>query len=79
MSKFHYEWWTVQIKELTGEITLEIKAKSREHAVRQIEKAVTESNSEENKSRPWFERKTPILAVYWDTLTLDRVGYQRLS
>lgn len=76
-NEFHYEWWTVDITLPTGRICLEIKAKSKAHAVRQIEKEVALSNSSKNASRPWWERKTPIIAVHWETLTLDRVGHQR--
>lgn len=79
MAEFNYEWWLVDVKEATGACTLEIKAKSKDHAIRQIDKLVKATNSEKNLSKPWYQRKTPILEVYWDTLTLDRVGYQRLS
>jgi len=79
MSNFNYQWWTVRVKLHTGEYTAEVKAKSREHAIRQIEREVKETNSEKNLSKPLWERKNPILDVYWDTLTLDRTGYQRLS
>lgn len=79
MSEFNYQWWTVEAKLHAGVVTLEIKAKSKEHAIRQIEREVKQSNSEKNLSKSYFERKQPIIEVYWDTLTLDRIGYQRLS
>lgn len=77
MATFHYEWWTVDVTEPAGRVTLEFKARSKAHAIRQIEKEVAISNSNENASRPWWDRMNPILEVYWDTLTLDRTGYQR--
>lgn len=79
MAAFHYEYWTVQIKQPTGTYILEIKGKSKENVIKQINKEVAEANSEENQKRDYWHRKQKILEVYWDTLTLDRIGYQRLS
>ena len=62
-SSFNYEWWTVRIKERTGILTWEFKGKSKDHIIKQIQKEM---------------KKGDILEVYWDTLTLDRIGYQRL-
>lgn len=48
------------MKELTGVYTVEVKAKDREHAIRQ------------------FKKDFPLaIEIYWDTLTLDRRGYNR--
>lgn len=78
MAQFHYEWWTVEIHESTGWITLEIKAKNKEGAIRQIERLVAKSNSPENLAKPWYKQITPISEVRWESLHLDRTGYQRL-
>lgn len=79
MANFNYEWWTVDVKTPVGVITMEFKGKDRAHVVKQIEKEVRYSNSNENLTLHWTEQHNQILEVYWDTLTLDRVGYQRLS
>lgn len=78
MGKFQYIYFLVDVAEPCGRITYEIKAKSEENAIKQINKMVSESNSAENLKLSWFERKAPILNVYWDTLRVDRVGYERL-
>ena len=75
---YHFEWWTVEILEATGKCTLEIKAKTKENAIRQINKVVQISNSKENLSKPIWQQKVKIREVYWDTLKIDRIGYQRL-
>lgn len=62
MSAFHYEWWHVKAKCLTGTYTLEVKAKNRENAIKQF------SNNFDD-----------VIEFYWDTLILDRIGYQRLN
>ena len=62
-SGFNYEWWTVRVKERTGILTWEFKGKNKDHIIKQIQKEM---------------KKGDILEVYWDTLTLDRIGYQRL-
>lgn len=78
MAQFHYEWYTVDVLTTAGKIGFEIKARSKENAIKQIEKEVAYTNSEKNLSQPWFKLKAPIMEVYWDTLTLDRIGYERL-
>ena len=62
MKTFEYEWWDVKAKCLTGTYTLEVKAKNRENAIKQFNK----------KNFP------DVIEFLWDTLTLDRKGYQRL-
>lgn len=74
---FNYEWWTVEVKEPAGKIRMEFKGKSKESVVRQIKKYVKYTNSDENLFKDVWHRQARILEVYWDTLTLDRVGYQR--
>lgn len=74
---FQYEWWTVQMTvEGNGVMTAEYKGKSRDHVIRQIEKEIAFTNSEKNLSAGW-KRQSRILDVFWNTLTLDRVGHQR--
>lgn len=77
MGKFQYQWWTVDLELDAGRVTCEYKARSREGAIKQINKEVAYSNSEENLSKPFWFRKNVVKAVYWETLTLDREGYQR--
>lgn len=77
MSNFHYEWWTVRAKELTGWITYECKGKNKESVIKQIKRAYAESNSKENLEKPILFQKPRIVEVDWDSLTLDRIGYQR--
>lgn len=72
MVAFHYEWWTVKVKESIGTTTWELKAKNKENIIRQIKKEVERMN---NSKIPCPK----VIEVYWDTLQLDRVGYQRLS
>ena len=78
MKNFEYEHYTILLREPTGKITYEIKAKNRESAIKQINTLVKKSNSEQNLSESIFNRITPILEVFWETLTLDHVGYNRL-
>lgn len=73
MSKFQYEWWTVEVKEATGKITWEIKAKNKENAIKQIKKWAKEHDEEIQRVRSEFYTE-----IFWETLTLDRKGYQRL-
>ena len=77
MGKFQYEWWTVSIKDQTGTNVWEFKAKSKDHAVRQIKWMDKFTNSLENLNQDCWHRRPRIIEVYWDTLTLDRKGYQR--
>ena len=75
---FQYEWWNVEIIQgVDVRVTIEVKAKSKAQAVKQIERMVKESNSEKNAARPLWERMVPISEVLWETMTLDRTGYQR--
>jgi len=73
MVNFHYEWWAVSIKATTGVDTWEFKGKTKENIIRQIKKEVKAINSGKRGFVP------QIVEVYWDTLTLDRIGFQRLS
>ena len=77
MTTFQFEWWTVKIKYSTGIYTVEYKGKNKESVLRQIEKDRKQSNSEENLQKPWLERMDQILDVDYDSLTLNRKGYQR--
>lgn len=80
MSTTHYEWWTVDVIETSGKVTWEIKCKSEEHAKKQIIARMKKQNKRaEDESLPGYLRCGKVLEVCWDTLTLDRVGYQRLS
>lgn len=80
MTKFHYEWWTVEIKFHTGVLVCEYKGKCKESVIRQIKRDFEESNSEKNLNcKYWWEQKDQMLEVYWDTLKLDRIGFKRLS
>lgn len=72
MTTFNYEWWHIRIKDQTGTMTWEVKAKNKESAIRQIKAQVQRINS----GKEMFAAK--ILEVYWDTMVLDRTGYQRL-
>lgn len=74
MGAFEYEWWTVDVKTEGGTITYEFKGKNRENVIKQINKEVKKSN---DPDLPWWERGARIIEVFWNTLTLDRVGYQR--
>lgn len=73
MSKFQYEWWNVKVKEATGEITWEVKAKNKENAIKQFKKWAKEHDEKVQRVRPEFHTE-----IFWETLTLDRKGYQRL-
>ena len=74
---FQYQWWTVEILFDCGKMTAEYKGKSKDGVIKQIEKEIAFTNSEKNLSASWLERKNQIKKVYWDTMKLDRVGYQR--
>lgn len=79
MAEFHYEWWTVDIRDACGRMTWEFQGKDRDHIIRQIEKEVKFTNSEKNALMDFWHQKPKILEVYWDTLKLDRIGYRRMS
>ena len=74
MAGFQYEWWNIDVKETTGVITWEIKAKTKDGAIRQIKKMVAEKNDE---TKPIWMTGGRVVEVLWDTLTLDHAGYQR--
>lgn len=76
-SKFQYGWYTIDIVESSGKMTYEFKAKSKDHAVKQIKTMVAKRDKIDNASLPWWDREPKILEVCWNTLTLDREGYQR--
>lgn len=61
MKNFQFEWWNVDAKMPTGTYTLEIKAKTRENAVKRFKKDFPDA-----------------IEFFWDTLKLDRKGYNRL-
>lgn len=72
---FEYEWWTVKIRFATGTVPCVYKGKNKESIIKQIEREVKRSNTPENLQTM---RYMPIKEVFWDTLTFDRKGYQRL-
>lgn len=80
MGKFQYEWWTIEVKLSTGKITLGIKAKNRDNAIKQINKEIKDGEKAKENNLNIFDKKwkPQILEVYWETLKLDRTGYQRL-
>ena len=73
MKTFNYEWWIVSIRFTNGTVYCEFKGKNKENIIRQIKKEVKEINSGQRGYQP------QIIEVYWETLRLDRIGYQRLS
>lgn len=73
MSKFEYEWWTVEAIEAIGKIRWKVKAKNKDNAIKQFKKMAETQDKEVQIHRPDF--KTEIL---WNTLLLDHKGYQRL-
>ncbi len=73
MGKFEYEWWTVEVIEATGKITWKVKAKNKENVIKQIKKWAKEHDEEVQRVRPEFKTE-----IFWETLTLDHKGYQRL-
>ena len=70
--QFQFEWWDVEIKEATGQITLEVKARNKDGAIKQIKKIAEKHDKDVQAVRPDFHTE-----ILWDTLTLDRKGYQR--
>lgn len=79
MASFKYEWWTVKIQDEAGISTCEFKGRSKENVIKQIQKEVQDSNSETNFMRDVWHRKPKIIKVFWETLTLERIGYQRIG
>lgn len=72
MGQFQFEWWTVEVNAPAGRETWEVKAKNKDNAVKQIKKWAKEENEF------FFPRCGKTVEVLWDTMTLDRKGYQRL-
>ena len=77
MAKFNYEHWTVEITDEAGTTTWEFKGKDKDHVIKQIMKEVADSNSEQNLNRTMWQRKPMIKSVNWDSMLLDRTGYNR--
>lgn len=79
MTDFRYEWWTVEIAVEDMDFDIwEFKGKSKDHIIKQIEKAIKDTNSEKNLNKNWLEgRRQRIREVRWETLKLDHIGYQR--
>ena len=77
---FEYEWYTISIRFCVGTFKCVYKGKSKEHVIKQIKKEFAYSNSKENLARSWSDpkMKQQMLEIYWDTLTFDHKGYQRL-
>lgn len=72
MVTYQYEWYTVDVQEATGRITWEIKARSRENAIKAINRQVKKYNRTIQNCRPDY-----TATVYWETMKLDRVGHNR--
>lgn len=75
---WQYEWWVVNVTTEVGAFAIEFKGKSKAHIIKQINKAVADSNSEENAKRDVWHRQPKIICVDWDSLRMVRKGYQRL-
>lgn len=75
---FQYQWWTVDVQYPHGRLATEFKGKSKDHVIKQIKKWVSDCNSEKSQSKPFWVRPSQVIEVFWDTLVLDRTGYQRL-
>lgn len=63
MANFQYEWWTVDIRYRAGTFSTEFKGKNRDSVIRQIKKEEASDDL--------------VVEVLWDTLHMDRKGYQR--
>lgn len=80
MASFNYEWYTVDVLEATGRCTWEVKAKNAENAAKQIRKeAEIKTKAAHDETLPWWKRGGEVIEIYWDTMKLDRIGYQRMS
>jgi len=77
MGKFQYEYWIIKVKETVGVINYEIKARSKDNAIKQIKKEIAFRQSEKNLTADIWHRQPQIIEIYWDTLTLDRTGRDR--
>jgi len=64
MNSFEYTWWHIDINYKCGLSTLEVKAKTKENAIKQIKKICK-------------EEEMFIDEINWDTLRADRTGYAR--
>lgn len=69
---FEYEWWNVEAQEATGKTIWEVKAKSKDGAIKQFKKMAQEHDEYIRRVRPDFKT-----IIFWDTLTLDHKGYRR--
>ena len=79
MSEKHFEWWLVDVLETSGKITWEIKCKSEEHAKKQIIARVKKQNKiADDTTAPVWKRSGKVIEVFWNTLKIDRIGYQRI-
>lgn len=74
---FNYEWYTVDIVFANGRCSTEFKARSRESVIRQINRYVSDCNSDEKQSLDIWHRPQRVVSVDWDSLRLDRIGHQR--
>ena len=72
MGQFQYEWWTVSVREATGVVVWEMKSRNKDAAIKQIKRMAKKHDEFIQQRRPDFRTE-----VFWDTLTLDRTGYQR--
>ena len=80
MTNYHYEWWTVDVVETSGRYTWEIKGKTKDSVIRQIKAQVKKQNRKaDDETLHVLFRPGKVLEVLWDTLELDRVGYQRIG
>ena len=77
MSSFQYEWWLVDVIINGTKMALEVKAKNKENAIKQIEKM---ANLEKAKTFEEMITATQLTEgkIFWETLRLDRKGYQKL-
>lgn len=68
MGSFQYEWWNVDAILGKTKIIFEVKAKNKENAIKQFEKM--NADCKKNFGQNW--------QILWETMRLDRKGYQRL-
>ncbi len=72
MGAFQYEWWVVKAREATGIIDWQVKAKSKDGAIRQLKQMAIDHDEEIQRVRSDFNT-----VIFWETLTLEKKGYQR--
>ena len=79
MASFNYEWYTIKMEDsCNGIMTYEFKGKSKDHVIKTIKTYVKKINALAKDTKlPWWDRGAEITAIYWETLTLDRIGHQR--